>query len=99
MGHLHGMVELRPSWKRKTAGFGLMGLGVIGLILPFLNGIIPMALGVFMLRHQYVWAHRALGPLQRRWPAAMTRVEGMEDRTLAWGRRQASRLPFIRARS
>lgn len=93
------MVELRPSWRRKSAGFGLMGLGVVGLILPFLNGVVPMLLGVFMLRHQYVWAHRAMAPLHRRWPDHMAKVEGMEERTLAWGRRQASRLPFSRARN
>lgn len=93
------MIELRPSWKRKTAGFGLMGLGVIGVILPFISGLPLMLLGVFMLRRQYVWAHRALQPLHRRWPESMTKMEGMEERTLAWGRRQASRLPFSRARS
>lgn len=93
------MVELRPSWKRKTAGFGLVGVGVFGFILPFISGLPLMLLGVFMLRRQYVWAHRTLQPLHRRWPQTMTGMEGMEERTLAWGRRQASRLPFSRARS
>lgn len=93
------MVELRPSRKRKTAGFGLIGLGFVGVVLPFVTGFPAILLGVFMLRRQFVWAHRALQPLNRRWPETMSRMEGMEERTLAWGRRQASRLPFSRARS
>lgn len=93
------MVILRPCWKRKTIGLSLVGLGVVGVILPVLNGTVPLALGVFMLRHQYVWAHRAVGPLQRRWPEAMAKVEGMEERSLAWAQRQASRFSFSRARS
>ncbi|MCS6892086.1 MAG: PGPGW domain-containing protein [Rhodovarius sp.] len=93
------MVILRPCRKRKAIGLSLIGVGVVGLILPVLNGSLPLALGLFMLRHQYVWAQRALAPLARRWPEALARAEGMEERALAWFGRQASRLSFSRARS
>jgi uncharacterized membrane protein YbaN (DUF454 family) len=93
------MLELRPSFKRKLVGWGLVTFGVIGIILPFLHGMIFLLLGVFMMRQQYVWAHNALGPLQRRFPGMMARMDGLEARVIAWGRRQLARLPSSSARS
>ncbi len=93
------MVDLRPSFKRKLAGWGLISFGVIGIILPFLHGMIFLLLGVFMLREQYLWAANAIGPLQRRFPGMMAKMDGMETRTIAWGRRQFDRLPSSKARS
>lgn len=87
------VVELRPSWKRKLAGWSLVIFGVVGIILPFLHGMIFLLLGVFMMREQYLWAHNALGPLQRRFPGMMLRMNGMEAKVIAWGRRQLARLP------
>jgi hypothetical protein len=86
------MMEFRPSMKRKAAGWSLMGLGVIGLVLPFLNGLLFLALGMFVMRHQYLWAHRGLGWVAGRWPDAVTKAEGMEARMVAWTRARAARL-------
>jgi hypothetical protein len=74
------MMEFRPSLKRKTAGWGLLGLGVIGLVLPFLQGFLFLALGMFVLRHQYLWAHRGMGWVESRWPDMVAKVEAMETR-------------------
>lgn len=93
------MVDLRPSWKRKLAGWGLIGFGVVGIVLPFLHGLIFLLLGVFMLRHQYLWAHNLLGPMERRFPAMMARMDGMETKVIDWGRRQLARFPSSSARS
>lgn len=93
------MVDLRPSWKRKLAGWSLVAFGVLGIILPFLHGMIFLLLGVFMMREQYVWAHNALAPLQRRFPGMMGRMDGMEAKVIGWGRRQLARLPSSNARS
>ncbi|MBC7433550.1 MAG: hypothetical protein H7345_15935 [Rubritepida sp.] len=87
------MVDLRPSLKRKLAGWSLVSFGVVGIILPFLHGMIFLLLGVFIMREQYVWAHNALGPLQRRFPGMMARMDGMESRLIGWTRRQLARLP------
>ena len=76
-----------------------MAFGVLGVILPFLHGMIFLLLGVFMLREQYLWANNALGPLQRRFPGMMSRMDGMEAKMFAWGRRQLSRVPSSKARS
>lgn len=81
-----------PSWKRKVAGFGLLLLGMLGLVLPFLQGVLFLALGLFVLRDQYPWARRAMARLQARWPRAVGGVEAMEARLLGWTRRQGDRL-------
>jgi len=74
------MMEFRPSIKRKAAGWSLMVLGVLGLVLPFLQGFLFLALGMFVLRHQYLWAHRAMGWVASRWPQMVGTVERMETR-------------------
>jgi hypothetical protein len=76
------MMEFRPSKRRKAAGFSLLGLGVIGLVLPFLQGFLFLALGTFVLRHQYMWAHRGMGWIGDRWPGAVNQVETMEARLI-----------------
>lgn len=74
----------RRSLKRRIAGIGLLHLGVAGVILPFLHGSIFVVLGVYILRDQYMWAHRAVGPLERRFPRMMGKMEGMEAKSMAW---------------
>ncbi len=85
-------MQYRPSLKRKVAGFSLLFLGAIGTVLPVLQGLLFIALGLFVLRDQYAWAHRGMDKLRRRWPRQMEGVEGMEARMIAWFRRQSERL-------
>ena len=77
------MMEFRPSIKRKAAGWSFMFLGVLGLVLPFLQGFLFLALGLFLMRHQYLWAHRGMGWVEGRWPGAVAKVETMEAQLLA----------------
>lgn len=72
------MVILRPSLPRKLMGWSLLLLGVLGLVLPFLQGFLFLALGVFVLRDQHIWAARRWGWVQGRWPQHVLRVEEME---------------------
>jgi predicted PurR-regulated permease PerM len=85
-------MEHRPSLKRKVAGFSLLFLGAIGTVLPILQGFLFIALGLFLLRDQYAWAHNGMEWLRRRWPRQVEGVEAMEGRMLAWFRRQGDRL-------
>ncbi len=85
-------MEHRPSLKRKVAGLSLLFLGAIGTVLPILQGFLFIALGLFVLRDQYAWAHRGMDWLRHRWPRQVEGVEAMEGRMLAWFRRQGDRL-------
>ena len=79
-------------WARKFLGFSLLVLGVLGLILPFLQGLLFLALGLFVLRDQYPWARRWMGKLEARFPRQMAQVEAMEARLIGWTRRQGEKL-------
>jgi hypothetical protein len=81
-----------PSLKRKVGGIALLVLGVLGLVLPILQGGLLLGLGLFVLREQYGWARRAMAWLRQRWPRTVDGVEAMEARLLGWTRRQADRL-------
>jgi hypothetical protein len=85
------MMEFRPSLPRKVAGWSLLFLGAIGTVLPFLQGFLFLALGLFVLRHQYIWAHRGMGWMEGRWPGAVSRVEAMEGRLIARSRTASQR--------
>ncbi len=85
-------MEYRPSLKRKVAGFALLFLGALGTVLPILQGALFIALGLFVLRDQYAWAHRGMDWLRRRWPRQVEGVEALEGRMIAWFRRQGERL-------
>ena len=97
------MMEFRPSVRRKAAGISLLGLGALGLVLPFLQGFLFLALGLFVLRHQYPWAHRGMGWISGRWPGAVNQAESMETRFIArWqaaGVGLRNRLDRLRRRS
>lgn len=80
------MIEYRPSLPRKIAGWSLLGLGVVGFVLPVLQGTLFFALGLFVMRHQYTWAHRGMVWMHRRWPTAAKGVEAAETRLIARAR-------------
>lgn len=77
------MLVYRPSWKRKLAGWSLLVLGVIGLILPLLNGSIFLLLGLFVLREQHAWSQRCLIWCERRWPGPVGKMAVVEGKMLA----------------
>lgn len=53
-------------WARIIGGFALVGLGVIGLFLPVLQGIAFIVLGLLLLSREYHWARRLLDWVQRK---------------------------------
>ncbi len=82
------MIELRPSLRRKVLGIGCLCLGPVGMLLPIMPGFIFVGLGTFILRDQYIWAHRGVGMIDRRWPHLMPSIEAREERAMAWGDRK-----------
>jgi len=84
------MVILRPSVPRKALGWSFLGLGVLGMVLPFLQGFLFLAFGLFVLRDQHIWAARRWEWIANRWPQHVGKVEGFEQRVGTrlrdWGR-------------
>lgn len=90
--HVDGMVILRPSFSRKAMGWAMLALGVLGLVLPFLQGFLFLALGVFVLRDQHIWAARRWAWVAGRWPQMVGKLEAMEISMAARMRHFANRL-------
>lgn len=71
----------------RLAGWSLVGLGVLGLLLPVLPGVLLLLAGVSMLSSEYVWAHRILQRLGARFPNFSKRFRAAEARArtrFAW---------------
>jgi hypothetical protein len=51
-------------------GYGFLGLGVLGLFLPILQGILFLAIGLIILARHTTWAERLLTRLKARYPRA-----------------------------
>jgi uncharacterized membrane protein YbaN (DUF454 family) len=86
------MVILRPSFSRKIFGWAMLALGMLGLVLPFLQGFVFLAFGVFVLRDQHIWAARRWAWVEGRWPNMVTKLEAMEVSMAARARHFARRL-------
>lgn len=85
------MVTLRPSLPRKLLGIGCLLMGPIGVVLPVVPGVVFVALGVFVLREQYVWAARGVDMIRTRWPQMLPAIEERERRMLDWFRTKFAR--------
>ncbi len=55
------------------AGWSFILLGIVGLVLPFLQGVLFIILGLIVLSSQYAWARLLLAKLRKRFPK-MARV-------------------------
>ncbi len=72
-------------------GYGFLALGVVGLVLPFLQGVLFIVIGLLLLSREVPWARRVLDRLRGRYP----RLGGVIARSDAWITRQA-RLARVR---
>jgi uncharacterized protein len=74
-----------------SLGWFFVVLGIAGLVLPFLQGILFLAIGFGILARHSEWARRQLERLRRRYPQyaetfdrAAERAEGSFQRGTRW---------------
>jgi uncharacterized membrane protein YbaN (DUF454 family) len=77
----------------RIAGYGFLVLGIVGLVLPFLQGVLFILIGLLILSRYEPWAARLLDSLKRRFPP----LEAMTDRAQGLMRRW-SRIALVRGR-
>jgi uncharacterized membrane protein YbaN (DUF454 family) len=60
---------MAKAWRlaRIILGFALVGLGILGLFLPFLQGIAMIVAGLLLLAREYHWARRLLDWVRQQW--------------------------------
>lgn len=56
-------------------GWSFIILGVAGLVLPFLQGVLFILIGLIILSSQYAWARLALAKLRKRFPKTYQAAE------------------------
>ncbi len=54
--------------------------GLAGLFLPFLQGILFLAIGIVLLARQSIWVKRKLVQLRRRYPETAAKFAAASDR-------------------
>jgi len=71
-------MEAKSKLKRGAihiAGWGFILLGIIGLVLPILQGILFILVGLLLLSTVSPWAARVLDKLRRRFPRISTTMD------------------------
>ncbi|MGI6144450.1 MAG: hypothetical protein GX092_06990 [Clostridia bacterium] len=56
-------------------GWLMLILGIIGCFLPFLQGILFLLIGLYILSKRTIWAQRVLGKIRRRLPRLSGKME------------------------
>jgi len=72
-------------------GWALILLGIAGLVLPGIQGIATILLGLAVLSLASQTAYHLLHRLLRRWPKAWDRVERFRSRAIDWLERRRRR--------
>ena len=70
-----------------TLGWLFILFGIVGLVLPVLQGILFLLIGLALLSTESEIARNVLGRLRARFPRLSERIEFAEDRALEWWNR------------
>ena len=80
-------------------GWALVVLGVLGLALPILQGLLFLAVGLYILSFEQPWVRRQRERLEQRFPRLAEHVHNAEHRARGLYRRVTGRDPDERERS
>lgn len=73
-------VSRSGRWLAQILGYTFLVLGVAGLVLPFLQGILFIVVGLLLLARSAPWAQRLLERIQRRHPQLRRPAEALARR-------------------
>ncbi len=67
-GEQRNSTKTKQIWRllRIISGFALLGLGIVGLFLPILQGIALIIAGLLLLAREYHWARSLLNWVRRK---------------------------------
>jgi len=74
-----------------TLGWSLVLLGIAGLVLPFLQGLLLILLGLIVLSSEYQWARRLLKKLEARFPKVSSAARAAIANANQWLKRHSFR--------
>jgi membrane protein implicated in regulation of membrane protease activity len=86
----------RVDWRRvkpilmQALGYAFLVVGVLGLVLPFLQGILFLLIGLIILAEHAPWARRLLERVRERYPKAGELIDTAEAKAGDWWRWIAS---------
>jgi uncharacterized protein len=89
--------SMKARWKQISiliAGWSFLLLGIVGLILPFLQGVLFILVGLIILSSQYDWARQLLGKLRERFPKISCVSHEVAAKATAWLKRISLRRNF-----
>ena len=66
------------------AGWAFILLGILGLFLPFLQGVLFLLIGLIILSSHYVWAHKLLAKMRERFPKIGNAAYHAAAKAAAW---------------
>jgi len=68
-------------------GWFLVGLGIVGLFLPFLQGVLFIMIGLAILSSRSTTVKRLLDLLEKRYPDQYQRIEALKGKVTGWFRK------------
>jgi uncharacterized membrane protein YbaN (DUF454 family) len=80
-------------WLKLSLGTAFVVLGIAGLLLPFLQGILFLAIGFAILAQESQWARTRLEKLRRRYPQLSATFDQASERTTSILARIGGRRP------
>ncbi len=72
-------------------GWAFVALGIVGLVLPVLQGLLFIAIGFAILAQESEWARRQLEKLRHRYPQLSEKFDTAADKANATLRRFTTR--------
>jgi uncharacterized membrane protein YbaN (DUF454 family) len=80
----------RPRWKRfliLATGWFFIFLGILGLVLPVLQGVLFLAIGSYLLSLESPWVRKKMLTLQRRYPKLSAMLDEARLRAAYYARK------------